>query len=74
MVWPEAWGIVTDRVANALRGRADPLLAPHAGPALLSALDEAKDLAAKAQGVNADKTHTALVLGRTLGKALRAGR
>ena len=73
-VWPEAWGIVTDRVANALRGRADPLLAPHAGPALLSALDEAKDLAARAHGLNADKTHTALVLGRTLGKGFRAGR
>lgn len=72
--WPEAWTIVTDRIGAALRGQPDPLLASYAGPGLLSALDEAKLLAAKATGLNADRTHTALVLGRTLKGALHAGR
>ena len=72
--WPEAWSIVTERVGAALRGLPDPLLAPLAGPLMLSALDEANELAARAAGLNADRTHTALVLGRTLGRGLRAGR
>ena len=72
--WPEAWTIVTERIGAALRGADDPVLGPHAGPQLLAALDEARALAARAEGLNADRTHTALVLGRTLGKALRARR
>ena len=72
--WPEAWTIVTERVGRALRGEPDPVLSPHAGPALLSALDEARALEARASGLNADRTHAALVLGRTIGRAMRAGR
>ena len=69
--WPEAWSIACERVGAALRGQPDPLLAPLAGPAMLSALDEAQALAARAGSLNADRTHAALVLGRTLGKGLR---
>lgn len=71
--WPEAWQVVTDRLGAALRGADDPLVGP-ASPALLGALDEARATYERAAGLNADRTHTALVLGRTIGRALRAGR
>ena len=72
--WPEAWAIACERVGAALRGLPDPLLAPLAGPQMLSALDEARALAARTDGLNADRTSAALALGRTLGRGLRAGR
>ena len=73
--WPEAWTIITERIGRALRGQADDAaLRGRAGPALLSALDEARTLAQRADGLNADRTHTALVLGRTIQRGLRAGR
>jgi DNA polymerase-3 subunit delta' len=71
--WPAAWGIVTERIGGALRGVDDPLL-KAAGPNLLSALDEARALAARAEGLNADRTQTVFVLGQTIGRGLRAGR
>lgn len=72
--WPEAWTIACERVGAALRGLPDPLLSPLAGPQMLSALDEARALAARTEGLNSDRTSAALALGRTLGRGLRAGR
>ena len=73
-VWPEAWAIVEDRIGAALRGLPDEPLAARASPALMDALEEARALARRAAGLNADRTQTALMLTRTLRKGLNDAR
>ena len=73
-VWPEAWQIVEERLGAALRGLPDESLRARASPRLMDALEDAKALARRANGLNADRTQTALMLTRTLSRGLHDGR
>ena len=68
--WPEAASLAFGRIGAALRGEDDMDLAPYVGPKLLQALDEARALHARTEGLNADRAQAALVLISTLRRGL----